>query len=314
VQKVVLKNTKRKEMITIKIGRDPQKNKIVIDGNNVSREHCEIVKDDNKRYKLTDYSKNGTQVKGRIVKDKSVYLMADDEVKVGGKKLLWLKFFTDAVINAPQEEQHIEIPEPPKPEPPITPPVSDFQTECNLLKQNILQLLNDYNHTLQNQKTEHYHNFSDELLCTAVEIYNRCIAEILLVLDKSSLESVAMQNKFEKDRVLLDGLRMQKMMQQADFVVVEQRKNAINNLFDEIKIEIKTLLSETIALFTQKHPLLFDNQYETADTSHSIWHKLERRDTMPVSTLFVGTNNIVFPFFDEKITVPQYKYESLLNT
>ncbi|MDR0834576.1 MAG: FHA domain-containing protein [Candidatus Symbiothrix sp.] len=81
-------------MKVITIGRGHQNN-IVIDESdkNVSREHLDIVKDDNKRYKLIDHSRNGTYVNGRNIKDKAIYLIAGDEVKVGNAKLPWLSYF-----------------------------------------------------------------------------------------------------------------------------------------------------------------------------------------------------------------------------
>lgn len=331
-------------MKTIKIGRS-EENDVRLKNDNVSRVHCTITQDNNGKYTLEDHSTNGTKVSGKLIKRTKVPLHFDSTVSVGEIKLPWLSYFKDKkedeipvdkapVVEQPKPEQpkpEAPKPEPPKsqtPPPPPSPPevnidtydlTINYVTEYNTLKQSILIPLDDYKAKLYSQKKTNYYSFSDELLFHAVESYDQSFAILAEIFEKVSRDSVEIQSKYDHDIQLLENLRIQKMItvkqvDASDFYTIEQRKTAVKRQFDKVKNEVRDILNEIVDNFVQKHPLLFDNQYETAETNSTVWEKLERRNAMPASTLLVGKNNIEFAFFDEKFTVQKNDYLTFLNT
>ncbi|MDR1347188.1 MAG: FHA domain-containing protein [Prevotellaceae bacterium] len=82
-------------MKIIKIGRSSS-NDIVINDNQVSRTHCQIIKDDSGNYRLCDLnSANGTYVNG-VRHSGEVRLNASDIVRIGNATLPWQSYFNNA--------------------------------------------------------------------------------------------------------------------------------------------------------------------------------------------------------------------------
>jgi hypothetical protein len=323
-------------MKVIKIGRS-RTNNIVLDKESVSRKHCTITQDENERYFLEDHSKYGTTVNGRLVHNATIPLRFDSSVIVEDIKLPWLSYLSGKNQPKPQHNPPIiELQN--RLEPPIVIQVPtpiqevdieiydlsvDFVAEYNALKHGIIFPLQDYKSHLYAKKTTHYHRFSDELLFHAVESYNQSFTVQTDLLAKAGRKTLEVQQKYDSDMQLLENLRIQKMlidpMQNkkvgaADIYVVEQRKVDITKHFTKLKNEISTLLNEISESFEQKHPLLFENRYETAKADSTIWNKLKRQNSVPASILFVGKNSIEFSFFDEKFAIRKNEYLSLLNS
>ena len=75
-----------------KIGRSST-NDIVVNDRQVSRMHCQIIKDDSGNYLLTDLdSENGTFVNGTLRRGE-VRLDKSDTVRIGNQTLPWLAYF-----------------------------------------------------------------------------------------------------------------------------------------------------------------------------------------------------------------------------
>jgi len=320
-------------MKTVKIGKNPENDILLPQKSSISRNHCTITQNDKGKYILEDHSTNGTKVSGKLIKRTKVPLSFDSTVFIEGIKLPWLSYFKDKkediipVENDPVIEQpKAELVMSPKP---LTPNSivdidtydldTDYLAEYNTLKRGIIIPLNTYKDKLYSQKKTSYFSFSDELLFHAVESYNQNFSVLAEIFDKASSNSVEMQNKFDYDMQLLENLRLQKMVidkqaEASDFYSIKQRKTTIKKQFIEIKREVYNILKEIAVYFKLKHPLLFDNQYETAKTNSNIWEKIERKNAMPVSTFFVGKNNIEFAFFDDIFTIQKYEYLSFLNS
>jgi hypothetical protein len=326
-------------MKVIKIGRGLENgNDVFLDNNRVSREHCTITQDDNGSCFLTDHSLHGTKVNGGIVHNAKVPLRFDSTVAVEGIKLPWLSYLKGEIPPRQQPPKSVAPPTPQAPQEPVVliqktpiPEIDidiydlsvDFVSEYNSMKQSVLFPLNDYKNKLHAQKKTSYHSFSDELLSLAVESYSQSFAVLENVLKKTSRNTVDIQSKYERDMELLENLHTQKMLidpmqsrqvNAADIYAAEQRKADITKQFMMLKNEVRGFLNEITGNFAQKHPFLFDNQYETAETDSKIWNKLESRNSVPLSTLFVGKNNMEFALFDEKYTVSKDEYLTLLNS
>ena len=82
-------------MQIVKIGRGSG-NDVIINDNSVSRVHCQIKKDDDGSYHLTDMnSTNGTYVNG-VKRSGEVWLKDSDIVRIGNTTLPWLNYFSGA--------------------------------------------------------------------------------------------------------------------------------------------------------------------------------------------------------------------------
>lgn len=102
-------------MKVITIGRSTENNDIVVNDEKVSRNHLQMVMDDNGNYSVVDLgSTNGTYVNGRRISGE-VRLQPNDEVRIGQTVLSWKNYFASSsqppIINPPMQ------PQPPKPNP-----------------------------------------------------------------------------------------------------------------------------------------------------------------------------------------------------
>lgn len=85
-------------MKVITIGRSPENNDIVVNDEKVSRNHLQMVMDDNGQYSLVDLgSTNGTFVNGTRVTGE-VFLIPGDQVMIGSTVLPWQSYFENASI------------------------------------------------------------------------------------------------------------------------------------------------------------------------------------------------------------------------
>ena len=76
-------------MKVITIGRSTENNDIVVNDEKVSRNHLQMVMDDNGNYSVVDLgSTNGTYVNGRRISGE-VRLQPNDEVRIGQTVLPW---------------------------------------------------------------------------------------------------------------------------------------------------------------------------------------------------------------------------------
>lgn len=83
-------------MKIITIGRNPG-NDIVINDGQVSKTHCQMVKDDFGNVKIMDMnSLNGTYVNGQRVKEKN--LTQSDIIRIGSTTLPWQSYFSNPTI------------------------------------------------------------------------------------------------------------------------------------------------------------------------------------------------------------------------
>lgn len=89
-------------MRVITIGRSAGNNDIVVNDVNVSRNHLQIIQDDNGNYSVVDMgSTNGTYVNGKRISGE-VRLQPGDQVLIGSTMLPWESYFAGAP--APQPE------------------------------------------------------------------------------------------------------------------------------------------------------------------------------------------------------------------
>ena len=100
-------------MKVITIGRSTENNDIVVNDEKVSRNHLQMVMDDNGNYSVVDLgSTNGTYVNGQRICGE-VRLGLDDEVRIGQTILPWQNYFSISsqrpTVNPPLP------PQPPKP-------------------------------------------------------------------------------------------------------------------------------------------------------------------------------------------------------
>jgi len=102
-------------MKVITIGRSTENNDIVVNDEKVSRNHLQMVMDDNGNYSVVDLgSTNGTYVNGQRISGE-VRLQPSDEVRIGQTVLPWQNYFVTSsqppIINPPMPPQS------PKPNP-----------------------------------------------------------------------------------------------------------------------------------------------------------------------------------------------------
>lgn len=87
-------------MKVITIGRSSGNNDIIVDDVNVSRNHLQIIQDDNGNYSVVDLdSTNGTKVNGVRITEET-RLQPDDQILIGTTILPWQSYFT---ATQPQE-------------------------------------------------------------------------------------------------------------------------------------------------------------------------------------------------------------------
>lgn len=102
-------------MRVITIGRSTENNDIVVNDEKVSRNHLQMVMDDNGNYSVVDLgSTNGTYVNGQRISGE-VRLQPSDEVRIGQTVLPWRNYFP-ASPQPPTKELSMS-PQPPKPVP-----------------------------------------------------------------------------------------------------------------------------------------------------------------------------------------------------
>ena len=83
-------------MKVITIGRNNENNDVVVNDSKVSRNHLQMVMDDQGNYSVVDLnSTNGTFVNGQRITGK-VHLKDTDELKIGDTVLPWLSYFSDS--------------------------------------------------------------------------------------------------------------------------------------------------------------------------------------------------------------------------
>lgn len=102
-------------MKVITIGRSTENNDIVVNDQKVSRNHLQMVMDDNGNYSVVDLgSTNGTFVNGQRIFGE-VRLKLGDEVRIGQTVLPWQNYFATS-IQPPTTNPPLS-PQPPKPNP-----------------------------------------------------------------------------------------------------------------------------------------------------------------------------------------------------
>ncbi len=102
-------------MKVITIGRSTENNDIVVNDEKVSRNHLQMVMDDNGNYSVVDLeSTNGTYVNGQRISGE-VRLRPGDEVRIGQTVLPWQNYF--ATSSQPPIVNHPMPPQSPKPNP-----------------------------------------------------------------------------------------------------------------------------------------------------------------------------------------------------
>lgn len=85
-------------MKVITIGRSTENNDIVVDDVKVSRNHLQMVMDDNGNYSVMDLgSTNGTYVNGQRISGE-VRLQLGDEVRIGQTVLPWQNYFATPIV------------------------------------------------------------------------------------------------------------------------------------------------------------------------------------------------------------------------
>ena len=95
-------------MKVITIGRSDENNDIVVNDDKVSRNHLQMVMDDQGNFSVLDLnSTNGTFVNGLRITGE-VSLKVTDELRIGNTVLPWQSYF------GKQQEQGINTPEPPQ--------------------------------------------------------------------------------------------------------------------------------------------------------------------------------------------------------
>ena len=104
-------------MKSIKVGREPGKNDIVVNDSMVSRMHCEFIMDDYGNYRVVDLnSSNGTFVNG-VRRQGDTKINPTDTVKIGNTILPWMNYFNGAPSNLSPVRTNIM----PNPQPVVTP-------------------------------------------------------------------------------------------------------------------------------------------------------------------------------------------------
>ena len=102
-------------MKVITLGRSTENNDIVVNDEKVSRNHLQMVMDDNGNYSVVDLeSTNGTYVNGQRISGE-VRLRPGDEVRIGQTVLPWQNYF--ATSSQPPIVNHPMPPQSPKPNP-----------------------------------------------------------------------------------------------------------------------------------------------------------------------------------------------------
>lgn len=102
-------------MKVITIGRSTENNDIVVNDEKVSRNHLQMVMEDNGNYSVVDLgSTNGTFVNGQRISGE-VRLQPSDEVRIGQTVLPWQNYFATS-IQPPTTNPPLS-PQPPKPNP-----------------------------------------------------------------------------------------------------------------------------------------------------------------------------------------------------
>ena len=93
-------------MKVITIGRNKENNDVVVNDNKVSRNHLQIIRDDQGNFSVLDLnSTNGTYVNGQRISGE-VPLKVADELKIGDTVLSWQSYFsTNTVKDTPMQPQ-----------------------------------------------------------------------------------------------------------------------------------------------------------------------------------------------------------------
>ncbi|MBR5532867.1 MAG: FHA domain-containing protein [Bacteroidales bacterium] len=99
-------------MKIIRIGRS-RSNDIVISDPTVSSMHCQIIRDDNGRFRIIDTnSTNGTYING-IRRQGDVVLQENDIVRIGNSTIPWREYFnSNSTFKSPQPTVPHQYPEP----------------------------------------------------------------------------------------------------------------------------------------------------------------------------------------------------------
>ena len=90
-------------MKSITIGRGSE-NDVVVPDDCASRKHCQIIQDNDGRFRLIDFrTPNGTYVNG-VKRHGEISLNETDRVKIGNSTVPWFSYFTGGVpLKTPQK-------------------------------------------------------------------------------------------------------------------------------------------------------------------------------------------------------------------
>ena len=102
-------------MKVITIGRNKENNDIVVNDSKVSRNHLQIIRDDQGNFSVLDLnSTNGTYVNGKRISGE-VPLKVADELKIGDTVLPWQSYFDSSTNTEKDTLIQPQIPTPPTP-------------------------------------------------------------------------------------------------------------------------------------------------------------------------------------------------------
>lgn len=106
-------------MKVITIGRNKENNDIVVNDSKVSRNHLQIIRDDQGNFSVLDLnSTNGTYVNGKRISGE-VPLKVADELKIGDTVLPWQSYFDSSTNTEKDTLIQPRIPTPPTPVPTV---------------------------------------------------------------------------------------------------------------------------------------------------------------------------------------------------
>lgn len=106
-------------MKVLTIGRNKENNDIVVNDSKVSRNHLQIIRDDQGNFSVLDLnSTNGTYVNGQRISGE-VPLKVADELKIGDTVLPWQSYFDSSTNTVKDTPIQPRIPTPPTPVSPV---------------------------------------------------------------------------------------------------------------------------------------------------------------------------------------------------
>lgn len=164
--------------------------------------------------------------------------------------------------------------------------------------------------------------YSEEMFEMAALRYNRTFDDMIEVLRSVQRQCENLEKKYKADTQRLNNLYLdrtvvapsrQERPNFQEIFDIDERRRLVNEKYEKIKSDVLEEVRETVDLFYQKNPAVFNERYEIAPTTETCWHGLEKKNSDVQKRFYLGEQRYNFSLFGETFVALKRKYPMFLN-